>query len=90
MAIRIKEKYIAKLKRQTLIIDRLLNENGLINVESIRRWYRNNDPNGPLTSLPNIKILAHGLNINEDELTEQTENGTHKVRKRGTNLVGAG
>lgn len=90
MAIRIKEKYITKLKRQTLIIEKLLEENGLKNVESIRRWYRNNDPNGPLTSLPNIKILASGLYINEDELTEQAENGTHKIRKRSTGTVGAG
>ena len=90
MALRIKEKYIKKLKRQTLIIDRLLKENGLINVESIRRWYRNNDPNGPLTSLPNIKILAHGLNIDEDELTEQAKNGTHKIRKRSPGPVVSG
>jgi len=80
MAKRLKIETIRSMRGQTQLFVQIAQENGLQNIETVRRWLRMNKPNGPLTCKSTLGIISIALNVPETSLLEDFDHETYNKR----------
>lgn len=70
MSKRLTEKTIRAMRGQTELFIRIMDARGVKNIETIRRWVRQNEPDGPLTAIGTLSLISEATNVNLKNLTE--------------------
>jgi len=73
MAKRLRIETIRGMRGQTQLFVQITDEFGLANIETIRRWLRENKPNGPLTAKAALGLISTALYVPEVKLLEDFE-----------------
>ena len=76
MATRLTPSTLLNMRGNTPLFIALAYENKIDTLETVRRWMRQNKPNGPLTSMGNLFLISSVLNVPIEYLTESKENET--------------
>lgn len=63
MAYKLKPNIVRSIKGQTCFYHDIMREFGLTTIFSVRRWLKENRPNGPLTTTIAVEILAETLDL---------------------------
>ena len=80
MAIRLKLQTLKNMRGNTSLFLKLADEFNLSNIPTVRRWMRENKPNGPLTSKAALTIISDAINVSEAKLVEEVNNETNSKR----------
>jgi len=81
----LKKETIKNLYGQTALFRMLMDECNVVNMETIRRWIRANKPNGPLTAITTLEIIAEITKIPLELLTEQYNETPNPKPERNRN-----
>jgi hypothetical protein len=84
MAKRLRIETIRGMRGQTQLFVKITEEFELQNIETIRRWLRENKPNGPLTAKAALVLISTALNVPEIKLLEDIEYEANTERNRST------
>lgn len=90
MAVRLKNSTIRSMRGQTDLYQELISEFNKSSLETIRRWMRANEVNGPLTTKAALNIISISLNVSEHELLESIENENFYQRRVSADPAGKG
>jgi hypothetical protein len=78
------------MRGQTDLFLQLTSEFNKSSLETIRRWMRANELNGPLTTKAALSIISISLNVPEHELLESIENENFNKGRVSADPAGKG
>ena len=73
MIVRLKRETIKSMSGQIPLFKEIMEDFNLESIETVRRWLRENKPNGPLTSKAALNIISKGLSVPEEYLINVSE-----------------
>ena len=80
MAFRLKESAIKAMRGQTELFYLICEEFKKNNIETVRRWVRQNEINGPLTTRAALELISDALNVPINRLLHFVDDETNSKR----------